>query len=286
MAVAIHGGAGNLARYAGTGRLEEAEQFLGELIDEMYATLRAGASAVDVAVLGVTKMEDRGIFHAGKGTSPNSNGEFELDASIMHGRRRDAGAIAAAKTLKNPIVAARHVMERTEQVLIVGHEADLLATASGSQTIDPSYFTPCDEVGAALPSTGTVGAVVLDMHGDIVAATSTGGTLHKRAGRVGDAPIIGAGTYAVNGVGAVSCTGIGEYFLRTSAASRVIARMELLGETPGAAAGSILSEIVDLGGSGGMIVLDHRGSVVMPYSTSGMYRACIDARGTRIVGCC
>jgi beta-aspartyl-peptidase (threonine type) len=175
-------------------------------------------------------------------------------------------------------------MEHTEQVLIVGPEADLLAEASGSEIVNDSYFTPCDEVGAALPSTGTVGAVVLDMSGDCVAATSTGGTLHKRAGRVGDAPIIGAGTYAVNGIGAVSCTGIGEYFLRTSAASRVIARMELLGETPGAAAGSILSEIVALGGSGGMIVVDDRGSIALPYTTSGMYRASIDARGVKIVG--
>lgn len=176
-------------------------------------------------------------------------------------------------------------MEQTQQVLIVGSEADLLAVASGSEIVGPDYFEPCDEVGAAMPSMGTVGAVVLDHYGDIVAATSTGGTLRKRAGRVGDAPIVGAGTYAVNNVGGISCTGVGEYFLRTSAASRVIARMELLGESVGSASGSILSEITALGGSGGMIVIDQRGTVSMPYSTPGMYRASVDARGTVFVGC-
>lgn len=230
-------------------------------------------------------MEDSGLFHAGKGSSPNSKGVVELDASIMHGRQRTAGSIAAVTSIKNPIKTARYVMEQTEQVLIVGSEADLLAELSGSEIVGPDYFVPCDEIGAALPSMGTVGAVVLDLNGDIVAATSTGGTLRKRAGRVGDAPIIGAGTYAVNNVGGISCTGVGEYFLRTSAASRVIARMELLGESAGAASGSILSEITELGGSGGMIVIDQRGTVSMPYSTSGMYRASIDAAGRVVVGC-
>lgn len=285
IALALHGGAGNLARYEGTGRLEFAEEMLNNLVRTLHQFLIGGSSALDVATQAVMAMEDSGLFHAGKGSSPNSKGYVELDASIMHGRRRTAGSIAAATNMKNPIMAARYVMEETQQVLIVGPEADLLTIASGSEIVGPDYFVPCDEVGAALPSMGTVGAVVLDLYGDIVAATSTGGTLRKRAGRVGDAPIIGAGTYAVNTVGGVSCTGVGEYFLRTSAASRVIARMDLLGESPGAASGSILSEITEMGGSGGMIVIDHRGTVAMPYSTPGMYRASIDARGTTVVGC-
>lgn len=285
IAIAIHGGAGNLARYAGTGRLEQAEEMLHNLIRTLHQQLIGGSPALDIAHHAVVAMEDCGLFHAGKGSSPNSKSFVELDASIMHGRHRTAGSIAAATSIKNPITTARYVMEQTQHVLIVGAEADLLAEVSGSENVGLDYFVPCDEVGAALPSMGTVGAVVLDQYGDVVAATSTGGTLRKRAGRVGDAPIIGAGTYAVNNVGGISCTGVGEYFLRTSAASRVIARMELLGESVGTASGSILSEITDMGGSGGMIVIDQRGTVAMPYSTSGMYRASVDAAGRVVVGC-
>ncbi|MBP7093867.1 MAG: isoaspartyl peptidase/L-asparaginase [Candidatus Kapabacteria bacterium] len=285
IALAIHGGAGNLARYAGTGRLEQAEEMLRSLIQDLHQQLKGGSPAIEIATQAVIAMEDSGLFHAGKGSSPNSKGFVELDASIMHGRHRTAGSIAAATSIKNPIITARYVMEQTEQVLIVGSEADLLAELSGSEIVGPDYFVPCDEIGAALPSMGTVGAVVLDVRGDIVAATSTGGTLRKRAGRVGDAPIIGAGTYAVNNIGGISCTGVGEYFLRVSAASRAIARMDLLGESAGAASGSILSEITELGGSGGMIVIDQRGTVSMPFSTSGMYRASVDAAGRVVVGC-
>ncbi len=284
-AIAIHGGAGDLARYEGTGRLEEAEQFLSQLIDELHSSVLSGRTATDVVCEAVCRMEDSGLFHAGKGTSPTSKGYAELDASIMEGTLRKAGAVAAARTLKNPIRVARYIMDHTAQVLIVGPEADLLAEPAGCETVQPDYFRPCDEVGAALPSSNTVGAVALDINGYTAAATSTGGTLHKRAGRVGDAPIIGAGTYAVDGVGAISCTGIGEFFLRTSAASRVLSRMDLLGEMPGAASGAILSEIVNLGGAGGMIVVNSRGSVVMPYTTSGMYRASIDASQKKTVGC-
>jgi isoaspartyl peptidase/L-asparaginase-like protein (Ntn-hydrolase superfamily) len=247
--------------------------------------LRDGAHAIDVACTAVRAMEDIGCFHAGKGSSPNDRGYVELDASIMRGSDRAAGSIASVRTPRNPIDVARYVMENTSQVLMVGSEADQMIADVGMETVDPLYFVPCDEVGAALPSTGTVGAVVLDRTGDIVAATSTGGTLRKRAGRVGDAPIIGAGTYVVAGCGGVSCTGIGEFFLRTSAASRVLARVELLGEHISTATDTILKEIVGLGGSGGMIAVDNRGTVAMPYSTSGMYRAAIDGSGNVIVGC-
>lgn len=285
VAIAVHGGAGNLARYAGTGRLEDAHRFLEKSISEWHSMLCDGAAALDVACMAVCAMEDVGYFHAGKGSSPNDKGYVELDASVMRGSDRAAGSVAGVRTPLNPITVARYVMEHTQQVLIVGIEAEQMIAEAGIPTVDPSYFVPCDEVGAALPSTGTVGAVVLDRLGEIIAATSTGGTLRKRAGRVGDAPIIGAGTYAVAGCGGVSCTGIGEYFLRTSAASRVIARVELLGEHISTASGTILTEIVRLGGSGGMIAVDHRGTVAMPYSTSGMYRASIDGVGHLVVGC-
>jgi isoaspartyl peptidase/L-asparaginase-like protein (Ntn-hydrolase superfamily) len=282
-ALALHGGAGDLARYKGTGRLPEAEKLMGDLVDRMHSRLMAGESALAVAVAAVEEMEDCGLFHAGRGSSPTTNGRVEMDASIMHGRERRAGALAVAHTLKNPIRVAAHIMG-SSVVMLAGEEADALAEEAGCDRVGPDYFLPCDDVGAWLPSSGTVGAVVMDIHGDIVAATSTGGTLRKRAGRIGDTPVIGAGTYADNAVGAVSCTGVGEYFLRTSAASRIISRMQYLNEEPLAASKTILSEIEALGGFGGTIVLDHTGRVAMPYNTSGMYRASIDANGKRIVG--
>lgn len=283
--IALHGGAGDLARYKGTGRLQEAEKLMGELVDRMYARLSAGDAALDVAIAAVEVMEDCGLFHAGRGSSPTTNGRVEMDASIMHGRDRRAGALAVAHTLKNPIRVAAHIMG-SSVVMLAGEEADALALDAGCEVVGPDYFLPCDDVGAWLPSSGTVGAVVMDVHGDIVAATSTGGTLHKRAGRIGDTPVIGAGTYADNTVGAVSCTGVGEYFLRTSTASRIISRMQFLHEDPLTASSTVLSEIEALGGFGGIIVLDRWGRIAMPYNTSGMYRASIDAAGTRIVGSC
>lgn len=284
-AIALHGGAGDLARYKGTRRLPEAEQLMGDLVDRMHARLCAGDSALAVAIAAVEVMEDCGLFHAGRGSSPTTNGRVEMDASIMHGRDKRAGALAVAHTLKNPIRVAAHIMG-SSVVMLAGEEASALAQDAGCEVIGPDYFLPCDDVGAWLPSSGTVGAVVMDVHGDIVAATSTGGTLRKRAGRIGDTPVIGAGTYADNTVGAVSCTGVGEYFLRTSTASRIIARMQYLNEDPLAASTTILSEIEALGGFGGIIVLDRLGRVAMPYNTSGMYRASIDSEGTRVVGSC
>lgn len=258
---------------------------MGDLVDRMYARLVSGECALDVAIAAVEVMEDCGLFHAGRGSSPTTNGRVEMDASIMHGRDKRAGALAVAHTLKNPIRVAAHIMG-SSVVMLAGDEADALAQEAGCDLVGPEYFLPCDDVGAWLPSSGTVGAVIMDTHGDIVAATSTGGTLRKRAGRIGDTPVIGAGTYADNAVGAVSCTGVGEYFLRTSAASRIIARMQYLNEDPHAASTTILSEIAALGGFGGIIVLDRNGRIAMPYNTSGMYRASIDGEGKRVVGSC
>jgi len=283
-AVAIHGGAGNLARYEGTGRLEEARDLLDALIRELQERLRSGDAALDVVTRAVMMMEDSALFHAGRGSSPTSEGYTELDASIMDGRSLEAGAVAAVRTVRNPILAARAVMERTGHVLLVGREADRFAEDSGLVIIDEDYFTPCDTAAIDNSGHGTVGAVAMDVHGNMAAATSTGGTLRKRAGRVGDTPIIGAGTYARNTIGAVSCTGIGEYFIRANAAGRVIARMELLGEHVGAATGEVLSRVVDIGGSGGIVAIDTRGNVSMPYSTAGMYRASADASGAITVG--
>ena len=288
--IALHGGAGNLARYAGTGRLEEAESVLGHLVDHIYTMLQQGASAVDAVTEAVVRMEETGLFHAGRGSAPTQHGYVELDASIMTGHNLEAGAVALVRRVKNPIKLARHVMEHTSTVLLGGAEADALAELQNFEMVDASYFQPCDMIGGAIvghpssPSTGTVGAVARDTHGNVAAATSTGGTLRKTAGRIGDAPLIGSGTYAKNNVGAVSCTGIGEYFIRNAAAYAVISRMELLGESVGSAAGTVMQHIHDLGGEGGLIAIGPRGEVSMPFNTSGMYRASIDAWGKRMVG--
>ena len=285
--IAIHGGAGNLARYQGTGRLEEAEAFLSTLIDELYAMLVGGKAALDVVTHACIRMEDSALFHAGRGSSPITRGYVECDASSMNGVDRSAGSVAAVCLIRNPLLSARLVMERTPHVLFVAEEAERLAIDHGLDTIDQSYYTPCDTAAVssdvATPNSGTVGAVALDQHGTTAAATTTGGTLRKTAGRVGDTPIIGAGTYAQNTVGAVSCTGVGEYFIRTAAANTIIARMQLLGETVGAASGTVMSDIECLGGNGGIIAIDDRGGVAMPFNTSGMYRAMRTSRGERLV---
>ena len=281
-AIAVHGGAGNLARYKGTGRLEEAEVFLHKLISDMAALLSGGGTALDVATAAVVRMEDSGLFHAGKGSSPNSEGYVEQDASIMNGADLSAGAVTQVRIVKNVIKLARIIAESTPHVLVGGEPAHTIARASHLDLVDESYFVPCDI--AASPATGTVGAVVRDQQGNFAAATSTGGTLRKAAGRIGDTPLIGSGTYAKNSIGAVSCTGQGEFFIRESAAYQVIARMELLGESVGAATGHVLHQIHTLGGDGGIIALGPRGEVSMVFNTKGMYRAAIDAWGKTTVG--
>lgn len=290
-AIAIHGGAGNLDRYKGTGRLEEADIFLGQTIDTLHQQLLDGMTAVDVVTHAVVLLEDAGYFHAGKGSSVATSGIVEMDASIMDGTNAAAGAVAAVTGIKNPVLLARHVMMDTPHVLLVGSGAERIGREFNLEEVSAEYFVPCDVAATNVfgvtnteRNHGTVGAVARDAQGNVAAATSTGGTLHKVSGRVGDTPIIGAGTFARNTVGAVSCTGYGEYFIRTAAAATVIQRMELLGESVGAAAGFVMSHIESLGGSGGLIAIGPRGEVTLPYNTPGMYRASIDAWGRRTVG--
>lgn len=271
----------------GTGRIEEATELLGKVITKLHAQLEDGVSALDAVTNAVVMLEDAGLFHAGRGSSTASNGLVEMDASIMDGATGKAGAVTLVSKVKNPIVLARAVMEQTPHVVLVGQAAEALAIEGGMELVSPDYFTPCDSA-AYVPAnshsgTGTVGAVARDRQGNVAAATSTGGTLHKAGGRVGDSPIIGAGTFARNNVGAVSCTGYGEYFIRVAAAASVIHRVELLGESVGAATGYALSEVAAIGGSGGIIAIGPRGEVAMPYNTPGMYRACIDSAGRRVV---
>jgi beta-aspartyl-peptidase (threonine type) len=289
-AIAIHGGAGNLARYSGTGRIEEAHIFLDGLIDDLHQNLIDGATSIEVTTDAVVALENAGFFHAGKGSVLNDRGYVELDASIMDGTTLNAGAVALIRNTRNPIRLAAHVLFYRHEIFIAGEPADDISKQIGLEQVPLEYFVRCDQVGGkiiaedTLESHGTVGAVARDQSGHFSSATSTGGTLKKAAGRIGDTPLIGAGTYAKDRVGAVSSTGYGEYFIREVAAYQVIARMEFLGEAVGAAAGYVLHQIAGLNGSGGFVALGSRGEVSMPFNTTGMYRAAIDAWGKKTVG--
>lgn len=287
--VAIHGGAGNLSRYQGTGRIEEAHAFINDLIDSLHKDLMQGAAAVDVVTTATVALENAGMFHAGKGSGLTNKGNAELDASIMDGSNLEAGSVTLLQFTKNPILLARHIMEQTPHVLFGGFEANDLSKKIGLIQVDANYYEPCDVINGVKivekdTTTGTVGAVARDVYGNMAAATSTGGVLNKTSGRIGDTPIIGSGTYAKNNVGAVSCTGEGEFFQRTVAAYQVISRMEQLGESVGAAAGYTLQQIDDLKGAGGIIAIGSRGEIAMPFNTTGMYRAAIDAWDKKTVG--
>jgi len=230
------------------------------------------------------------LFNAGRGATFNAAGEHELDASLMDGASGKAGAVAGVRRVKNPVLAARAVMDGTAHVLLAGAAADRYAGSAGLPLMPPRYFSTPERARAlrrararALTSAadrhGTVGAVALDRFGNLAAATSTGGYTNKMAGRIGDSPIVGAGTYADNATCAVSTTGIGEYFIRAVVAYDVVARMRYLRETLAVAARHALARVVALGGDGGLIAVDRAGKVAMPFVTEGMYRGV--ARGGR-----
>jgi beta-aspartyl-peptidase (threonine type) len=246
--------------------------------------LSAGGTSLEAARCAVCVLEDAPGFNAGRGAALTHEGFAELDASIMEGRQRRVGAVAGLRRVKNPIDLASRVMERSEHVFLMGEGAECFAVREGVTLIDPGYFVTdrqsralrqiiesesTDSVKRAEMS-GTVGAVALDMQGDLSAATSTGGIPNKRHGRVGDTPIIGAGTYAENGVCAVSATGWGEYFIRNAAAHDVCARMKYTGKALDFAAAEVLDEVVRMGGYGGMIAIDASGNLTMPFSTPTM----------------
>ncbi len=279
----IHGGAGNITPERITPDKQVLyEQKLEEALAAGEKVLSAGGSSLDAVVAAVQVMEECPLFNSGKGAVFNAEGKNELDASIMDGKTMKAGAVAGVMTIKSPVEAARRVMDSSAHVMMAGRGAEEFARVQGLEIVDPSYFYTEEswqeylKVKARIEKEGrkgTVGAVALDVKGNLAAATSTGGMVYKKYGRIGDSPIIGAGTYANNESCAVSCTGHGEYFIRNSVAFDVSARMLYLGETVEKASGYIINEkLKNQGAIGGLIALDKDGNIAMPFNTPGMFR--------------
>ena len=298
-AIAIHGGAGAVPRQVlPEERERQYRASLESALDAGYAVLERAGSSLDAVSTAVRILEDDPLFNAGRGAALTRDGSAELDAAIMDGKRQRAGAVACVRQVRNPIDLARRVMEKSRHVLLVGSGAEEFALEEGIALVANEYFQT-EERRQQLESArrgervselvasplGTVGAVALDTEGNLAAATSTGGMTNKRLGRVGDSPIIGAGTYAKNGVCAVSATGHGEYFIRAVAAYHVCNAVEYRGLTLGDAAREMLHVIIrGLGGSGGIIAVDDKAGIVMDFTTQGMFRGARDCAGRREVG--
>ncbi len=299
----IHGGAGTILKSHMTPELEKAyTDKLTEALNTGYDILKKGGTSLDAVEASIRILEDSPLFNAGKGAVFTGEGTNELDSSIMDGRTLSAGAVAGVKHIKNPISLARLVMEKSPHVMMVGTGAEAFASEHGIQMVDEKYFytekrwkelqhekqmekekkpekpEPPDK------KFGTVGCVALDKRGDLAAGTSTGGMTNKKFGRVGDSPIIGAGTYANNKTCAVSATGHGEYFIRLGIARDISAMMEYKGVSLKTAAEAvIMDKLTALGGTGGVIAIDKDGNIAMPFNTDGMYRAYIDDNGKPVV---
>lgn len=267
-----------------------------------WTILSAGGSALDAVEAAVVVMEDSPHFNAGHGAALNTDGDHELDASIMDGRDLSAGGVTLVRRIRNPIRAARKVMEAGEAVLLGGAAADSFAADAGLAMVEPAYFTTERRTkalaamkahataGAAAKASeaekhGTVGAVALDAQGSLAAATSTGGYNNKPAGRIGDTPIVGAGTYARNGVCAVSGTGKGEYFIRYAVGHEIASRMDYLGESVAAAATKVIHDDLKPHNIGaGLVAVGADGSIAAPYNTDGMFRGWVLSDGHAFVG--
>ncbi|HEY7889107.1 MAG TPA: isoaspartyl peptidase/L-asparaginase [Steroidobacteraceae bacterium] len=296
LSIAIHGGAGTVPRSTLSAEREAHYRAgLAAALDLGYTTLDQGGSSLDAVTAAVRALEDNPLFNAGRGAALTRDGAAELDAAIMEGRQQRAGAVAAVRHVRNPVELARRVMEKSRHVLLVGIGAEEFALEEGLALVPNAYFRTEERraqleserggrpVSDLVPSSqGTVGAVARDAAGNLAAATSTGGMTNKRQGRVGDSPIIGAGTYAKNGVCAVSATGHGEYFIRSVAAHHICAAVEFRGLTLRDAVRELLHEkIRGLGGSGGVIAIDRGGGIVTDFSTEGMFRGTRDSSGLR-----
>jgi beta-aspartyl-peptidase (threonine type) len=316
IAIAIHGGAGTITRKNMSPEMDKAyRQGLEAALKKGYGILEKGGSSLDAVEATVRELEDNPLFNAGKGAVFTHEGKNEMDAAIMSGKDLSAGAIAGVTIIRNPISTARKVMENSKHVMLVGRGAEEFAKLQGESLVDPSYFytkTRWDGLQRALKAEkvqldhadtlqtpiktgslifdegkkfGTVGAVALDKDGNLAAATSTGGMTNKRWNRIGDAPIIGSGTYANNASCAVSATGHGEYFMRSVVAYDIAALMEYKGLSLEAASKEVVNnKLVKMGGEGGVIAVDRKGNVALPFNSEGMYRASIDKSGKMYIG--
>lgn len=298
IAIVIHGGAGTIRR----GDLDaEQESALRAALEKStrkgYAVLEDGGDSLDAVMAAVVFLEDSPLFNAGRGAVYNALGSHEMDASLMEGGSRQAGAVAAVKNVRNPILLAHKVMTDSPHVMLMGDGAEEFARMHDIVFEDDEYFdtefrrSQWERMREKDPSAhavsestdhwlSTVGAVALDRQGNLAAATSTGGTTNKRWGRVGDSPIIGAGTFADNRSCAVSATGDGEYFIRAAVAKDICARVQYLGKSLADAVNDVIhGELIELGGEGGVIAMDPAGNIVMDFNTEGMYRAMVDTAG-------
>jgi len=291
----VHGGAGVIAKEVTPEKEKAVRAELRKALESGYAVLKSGGSSLDAVTATIVPLEDSPLFNAGKGAVFNHDGRNELDASIMDGATLRAGSVANVHKVKNPIRLARAVMEKSPHVMLAGDGAEAFAQSIGIELVDPKYFYTQErwqqlqdalkaeqaqavDPGKA-PHHGTVGAVALDQAGHLAAGTSTGGMTNKRWGRIGDSPVIGAGTYA-NTKCAVSATGWGEFYIRANAAHDICARVEYKGEPVAQAADDVVLGIVPkLGGDGGVIALDAAGNIAMPFNTEGMYRGWVDRDG-------
>ena len=291
--IAVHGGAGTMtAATLAPALVVAAEAALALALEAGAAILRRGGSALDAVEASVVSLEDEPLFNAGRGAVFTYHGTNELDAAIMDGRGRTAGAVAGVAHTRNPVRLARAVMERSPHVMLSGAGAEEFAREHGVEQVDPDWFaTPerwrqLQELKArklgwfdADLKYGTVGAVACDGAGHVAAATSTGGLTGKRWGRIGDSPLIGAGTYADDRACAVSATGAGECFIREAVAHEIAARMRLAGFSLQDAADAVIAEVGALGGDGGVILAAPGGQTAFAFNTPGMYRARVDAAG-------
>ncbi len=304
----VHGGAGTILRKSMTPEKEaQYRAGLEAALKKGYEVLQAGGSSIDAVEGTIRILEDNPLFNAGKGAVFTHDGRNELDASIMNGNGLAAGAVAGVRTIKNPISLARAVMEKSGHVMMAGRGAEQFAAEAGIEIVDTAYFRTEarwqglqkaleeDSIKAKLDHSyvpqqdpgirhndnkfGTVGCVALDNKGNLAAGTSTGGMTNKKYGRIGDSPVIGAGTYANNRTVAVSCTGWGEFYIRNVVAHDLSAMMEYKGMPVEEAGKAVIKKVGDLGGDGGLIALDKDGNMAMPFNTEGMYRGAVTKDG-------
>jgi beta-aspartyl-peptidase (threonine type) len=297
--IAIHGGAGTLPRAEMSGDAERRYRSgLSEAVDAGYAVLNDGGTSLDAVTAAVVRLEDNPLFNAGRGSVFTLDGRNEMDASIMDGRTLQAGAVCGLTRIRNPVLLARAVMEKSEHVMLAGAGAEEFASGQGFSFVPQSYFHTPERwaqlqrvrggdtglSGHTISHVGTVGAVALDGFGNLAAATSTGGMTGKRFQRIGDSPIIGSGTYADDRSCAVSATGHGEVFIRGAVAHDICARMRFGGRSIAAAAREVvLTELPALQGEGGVVAIDARGEIAMEFNSEGMFRAARKAGGEAFV---